>query len=150
MGRGIELVAAAALTAVALWAGQARAEDQPLQQAGTAPALHIELNRVASGDADGCRLTFVVRNATGADLPEPRFEFVLFDKDGLVDRLTTFDFGALVTDKTSVRQFDLPGASCDRLGRILVNGPARCGDGSAPHCKAELSLASRTDIPLNR
>ena len=150
MGRRLEIVAAVALTAAALWAGQARAAaDSP--EAASVSGLHIELNRVADNGGGGCRLTFVVRNATGGEVPQPRFEFVLFDSDGLVDRLTTFDFGALAPEKTSVRQFDLAGVACGKLGRILVNGPAQCGEGgAAAHCQAQLSLASRAEIPLGR
>ena len=151
MGRRLEIVAAAALTAAALWAGQARAAEDASKDGASSPGLHIELNRVADNGGGGCRLTFVVRNATGGEVPQPRFEFVLFDSDGLVDRLTTFDFGALAPEKTSVRQFDLAGVACGKLGRILVNGPAQCGEGgAAAHCQAQLSLASRAEIPLGR
>lgn len=151
MGRRLEIVAAAALTAAALWAGQVRAAEEASPEAASVSGLHIELNRVADNGGGGCRLTFVVRNATGGEVPQPRFEFVLFDSDGLVDRLTTFDFGALAPEKTSVRQFDLAGVACGKLGRILVNGPAQCGEGgAAAHCQAQLSLASRAEIPLGR
>ena len=151
MGLRLEIAAAAALTAVALWGGPARgAGDGPA--GGAAPAgLPNERDRAVAHGAGGGRGTFVVRNATGAELPQPRFEFVLFDSDGLVDRLTTFDFGALPEDKTSVRQFDLAGAPCEGLGRLLVNGPAQCGEaGAAAHCRAALSLSSRTEIALIR
>lgn len=151
MGRRLEIVAAAALTAAALWAGQARAAEDAAGEGASSSGLHIELNRVTDNGGGGCRLTFVVRNATGGEVPQPRFEFVLFDSDGLVDRLTTFDFGALPPEKTSVRQFDLAGVACGKLGRILVNGPAQCGEGgAAAHCQAQLTLASRAEIPLGR
>uniref|UniRef100_UPI003BACCD26 hypothetical protein n=1 Tax=Stappia sp. TaxID=1870903 RepID=UPI003BACCD26 len=149
MGRRIELAAAVVLTLVAAWSGTARAQEAAEPASGArANGLAIELNTLAATSSGGCRLTFVVSNRTGAEVPQPRYEFVLFNKDGLVDRLTTFDFGALAEGKTSVRQFDLAGVSCDGLGRILVNGPAQCGDGSAPHCSARLELASRADISL--
>lgn len=147
MGRRIELAAAVVLTLVAAWSGTARAQEATTSEPGE-KALAIELNTLAATSSGGCRLTFVVSNRTGSELPQPRFEFVLFNKDGLVDRLTTFDFGRLAEGKTSVRQFDLAGVACDGLGRILVNGPSQCGDGSAPHCSARLDLASRADITL--
>lgn len=150
MGRRIEIMVAAALTASAIWAGQARAGEAEAKLAAekSASELRIELNKLADTGAGGCRLTFVVSNATGGDIPQPRYEFVLFDADGLVERLTTFDFGALEASKTSVRQFDLAGIGCARLGRILVNGPSQCGEGAAAHCSATLALSSRSAIPL--
>lgn len=151
MGRRLEIMAATVLTVVAIWAGPARAQEAAPAAARTGAAgLRIELNKLSPAQPSGCRLTFVVTNASGARMPAPRFEFVLFDTDGLVERLTTFDFGALAEGKTSVRQFDLQDLACDRLGKLLVNGPAQCGGAVAPHCSARLELASRAQVTLSQ
>ena len=79
------------------------------QGASTAPSLTVELNGLEPSSG-GCRLTFLVRNGLGAALEKAAFEIVLFDKAGLVQRLTVLDFKDLPDGKTKVRQFDLEAA----------------------------------------
>lgn len=151
MKLAVSILAAAALSAAALFPGLAPASEAA-PPPGVGKGLALELNRVAPGAA-GCLLTFVLRNDTGAAIDAARYEIVLFNKAALVEQLTTLDFGALAPAKTVVRQFDLPGASCPNLSRLLVNGPAGCtgdsGDGPAdPLCTAPLHLSSRTGISV--
>lgn len=154
MKLAVSILAAAALSAAALLPAFASATEAA-PPANADKGLALELNRVAPGSA-GCLLTFVIRNDTGGAIDAARYEVVLFNKAGLVEQLTTLDFGALAPAKTVVRQFDLPGLSCPDLGRLLVNGPAGCtgdsgnnGDGpAAPLCTAPLHLSSRTDISV--
>jgi hypothetical protein len=101
-------------------------------QEANAPALSLELNALQPSEG-GCRLTFVVANGLGANVSRAAFELVLFDAEGLVDRMTVVDFQDLPADKTKVRQFDFKGTSCDQLGRVLINDATDCaGDGIAP------------------
>jgi hypothetical protein len=74
--------------------------------AQSAPALSLELN-AAQPSEKGCRLTFVVNNALGADLSKAAFEIALFNAAGVVDRLTVLDFKDLPAGKTKVTRFDL-------------------------------------------
>ena len=131
------------LTGTAALVGMALATASATAQSGA--ALSLELNRVDPIE-NACRLTFVARNTLGADITSLTLETVLIDADGLVERLTLFDFGPLPTDVMRVRQFDLPDLDCAALGRVLINGvsicegPERCGD--------VLDLTSRTDVEL--
>ncbi|MBD8889921.1 hypothetical protein [Roseibium litorale] len=116
----------------------------------TAKPLSLELNKATDTQA-GCLLTFVGTNKTGLALSSVAYELVLFDKDGLVDRMSAFDFGAMPAGKTFVRQFELKGSKCPGLSQILVNGAARCEQadpvkGAENTCISALSPASRTDI----
>lgn len=128
---------------VAVGSGQALAE----QTAGSSPVLSIELNN-AEPQEDACRLTFVARNEMGADLDTAVFETVLFSTDGAVLKLTLFDFQALPADRPRVRQFDVPGAQCEAIGQVLINGVHKCkGDGIAnTDCAKALRPQSRTQI----
>jgi len=72
---------AISLATVAAWA----------QQSTPASALTLELNGAQPSDK-GCRLTFVITNALGADLSTAAFEIALFNEAGVVDRLTVLDF----------------------------------------------------------
>ena len=134
-------VLALSLAACVTGAGRAPGED------AARPSFVLELNR-AEAQAGSCRLTFVAENRLGADLAKAGYEIVLFDAKGLVERLTVFDFGAMPAGKTLVRRFDLAGADCAGLSRILVNGAASCeGPGiDAGACAAGLETRNKTAI----
>lgn len=89
------------------------------------PALVLELNAAQPSDK-GCRLTFVVTNNLGAELTKAAFEIALFNEAGVVDRLTVLDFNELPAGKTKVARFDLAGADCARISRVLVNHATEC------------------------
>lgn len=115
-----------------------------------AARLDLALNTVSATEAGGCRLTFVIRNDLGTTIENLVAEAVLFDAEGRVATMTLFDFGALPEARPRVRQFDLAGPSCDRIGEILVNGIGTCeGAGLAPAaCLDGLRLSSDTDIEV--
>ncbi len=121
----------------------AKAEDAAL------PTLSLDLNTAADTDG-GCRLTFLADNRLGGDLSALVFETVFIRTDGLVDRLTLLDFRDLPEGRTRARQFDLPGLTCDRVGRVLLNAASTCtGAGVDPAaCMAGLRLTSRTGIEV--
>ena len=129
---------------LSLSAGAAVAEGAPSK------SLALELNK-ATDTQSGCLLTFVGTNKTGVAFSSVAYELVLFDKDGLVERMSAFDFGAMPAGKTFVRQFELKGSQCPDLSQILVNGAARCDQadpvkGAENTCVSALTPASRTDI----
>ncbi len=140
------LVAAALLAALPAAALPALAQEAP---ADPAPVLAVELN-TAAPQGDACRLTFVVENGLGADLDAAVIETVLFDREGAVILFTLFDFGAVPAGRPRVRQFDVAGTECGRIGRVLLNGVHACrGAGIAPgDCEAALRWSSRTDVEV--
>lgn len=117
------------------------------QAAVPTPSLAIELNALQPTDS-GCRFTFVVTNGLGGTLDSAAFELVLFDKAGMVSRLTIVDFKDLPDGKTKVRQFDFAGVDCTSVGRVLVNDATQCtGEGIAPKaCILSLDAQTRTDV----
>ncbi|RWM30073.1 hypothetical protein [Mesorhizobium sp.] len=116
-------------------------------QSTPAPALNLELN-AAQPSEKGCRLTFVVNNALGADLSKAAFEIALFNEAGVVDRLTVLDFKDLPAGKTKVTRFDLAGADCGKLSRVLINSTTECaGNGVEPAaCMRGLKTSTKTAI----
>ncbi len=114
---------------------------------GGDPKLMLELNALQPTDR-GCRFTFVVQNGLSNNISKAAFELVLFDKNGLVDRLTIVDFLDLSQGKTKVRQFDFNDTDCDEIGRVLINNATECaGDGIDPAaCIRQLETTSRYDI----
>lgn len=111
--------------------------------------LFLELNAVR--DVGGaCRLTFLARNGTGVAIEQAVFETVIFDTSGGVVSLSLFDFRDLPVDRPRVRQFDLPGMTCDAVGQALINGASSCVvDGAESGvCHESLSLSSRLAVEL--
>lgn len=121
------------------------------QETKTAPALTLELNGAQPSDK-GCRLTFVVNNDLGAGLSKAAFEIALFNQEGVVDRLTVLDFKDLPAGKTKVTRFDLAGADCARISRVLVNSATECaGSGIEPTaCLAHLKTRTKTAISFGQ
>lgn len=137
-----------AVLALACTTGPALAQDA---KPADAPTLGLELNK-ASDEGGACRATFVAVNDLGGTLDELTYEIVVFDRDGLVDRLVRFDFGAMAPGKTIVKRFDLPGLACAAVGRLLINDAAACkGEGIDPQaCISALDATSRTSITFGR
>lgn len=116
------------------------------QEAGSR-ALTLELNS-AQPSEKGCRLTFVVTNALGADLSKAAFEIALFNEAGVVDRLTVLDLSELPVNKTKVARFDLAGVDCAKISRVLVNVATQCeGEGiDARACLKALKPETKSGI----
>ncbi|MBX3569718.1 MAG: hypothetical protein KF914_16770 [Rhizobiaceae bacterium] len=109
--------------------------------------LKLELN-AAQPSEKGCRLTFLVQNGLGAELTEAAFEIALFDEAGVVGTLAVLAFRDLPAGKTKVTRFDLPGADCAKISRVLVNHATQCaGPGiAADACIGRLETDSRAKI----
>lgn len=124
------------------------AAASPVQaQQAEAPALTLELNGAQASDK-GCRLTFVVTNNLGSELDKAAFEIALFNDAGVVDRLTVLDFNELPSGKTKVARFDLAGADCTKISRVLVNHATECaGAGVDPKaCISQLKPTTKSSI----
>jgi len=120
---------------------------QAWAQSASAPQLSLELNAVQPSDK-GCRLTFVVNNALGADLSKAAFEIALFNEAGVVDRLSVLDFKDLPAGKTKVTRFDLAGTDCTKLSRVLINSATECAGASVEPaaCMRGLKTETKTGI----
>lgn len=131
--------------AMSLAVAPAWAQSAPAPVPGS--VLSLELNAAQPSDK-GCRLTFVVNNALGADLSKAAFEIALFNEAGVVDRLTVLDFKDLPAGKTKVTRFDLAGADCGKLSRVLINSATECsGNGVEPAaCMRGLKTWTKTAI----
>jgi hypothetical protein len=128
--------------ATAVWAS----EPAP---AKSTRAIALELNRLDDA-GQGCRMSFVMRNATGVAIEALIIELVLFDGEGRVASVISIDPGLLPVGKTRVKQFDVAGLACRGVGRLLVNDVPVCkGEGLEPAaCLAALEPTSRTGVPL--
>src|SRR5690606_5652930 len=121
------------------------------QEATAQPALLLDLNALQPSNG-GCRLTFVVSNGLPTPIDRAAFEMALFDKGGVVDRLTVLDFKDLPAGKTKVSRFDLSGTDCANISRVLVNDATACtGAGTdATACLSSLKTESKSGVQFGR
>ncbi|AJY44607.1 hypothetical protein [Martelella endophytica] len=142
--------AAVALFALSqpLMAQEAASTDAETTSDAPAPAgLSISLNSLETTE-NGCKLTFVVDNELAETIESLQTEVALFNAEGVVDRLTMLDFLTLPAGKKRVRQFELPGQTCDALGGLLLNDIKVCEAGGAD-CMANLTTDSKAGIPFD-
>jgi len=112
--------------------------------------IQLELNSVAPKE-NACRVTFVIKNDQPQTLDQLAFEMVLFDTKGGVNRMTKFDFGKLLPQKTVVKRFDLSDTKCTEIGRVLVNEASLCNSASqAVDCNILLETTNRTAINFGK
>ncbi|RNF34460.1 hypothetical protein [Paracoccus methylarcula] len=119
-------------------------------QATASDSISLELNGATTTEAGGCQLTVVTTNRLDRDLDRAAWQVAIFDAAGVVQSLPILDFGAMVSGKTKVAMFELPGRGCTDIGRIIVNDVAACttgdGDDLRDACLTGLATQSRTDI----
>ena len=133
--------------AMSLGLAPAWALSAPAPASGPAQGLVLSLELNAAQPSEkGCRLTFVVNNALGADLSKAAFEIALFNDAGVVDRLTVLDFKDLPAGKTKVTRFDLAGADCGKLSRVLINSATECTGVEPAACMRALKTSTKTAI----
>ncbi len=122
----------------------------PVAAGADAPALKLELN-TAQQQENACRIAFVMQNRLATAIEKLVFELVVFDTNKRVSRILAIDIGALPKGKTRVRQFDLTGIRCDKIGRLLLNDIKHCaGSGlTAALCLSRTKTSSRLDLPFD-
>lgn len=145
MRNALTMTAVSTATACVLLVGALGAAAQEAE--APSGALSLELNSLRSVE-QGCRVAFVLRNETGADLEALSYEIAVFDADGVLDRMLVLPFGSLAQDKTRAMQFDITESECAGIGRVLINTVAECSaaEGAAPDCLAALETTNLTEV----
>jgi hypothetical protein len=139
-------VAALSLLAAGAMAGPAGAQEAAGDKA--AP-IKLQVNKFDTvGDA--CRLTTVIDNSRGEPLKSLKIDIFAFDTDGVAQKRILTELGPLSGRKTSVKQFDLQGIACAKIGRLLLNDVTSCDGGDREACLARLELDSKVGIPFDR
>lgn len=150
----LSLVLAAASPADA-----ARAEDAAPAAPGTpspataaqpaAPAIGLELNKVESYEK-GCRFFMVVDNPSEQVFQSFKLDMALFQPDGVIGRQFALDLAPLKAQKKTVKQFDLEGVACEKVGSLFVNDVRECkaDAGAAGDCLKRLSTSTLSNVQL--
>jgi hypothetical protein len=143
LGRSIVIGVAWALTAGGALAvfGSANAMEKG--------RIGVELNKLeAVGDA--CRAYLVLSNGTGVAFKSLKLDLVMFDPDGIVQRRLAVETAPVSAGKTSLKVFDISGANCAGIGRILLNGVLSCAGKTAKRddCLSLVTVSSRAKQAL--
>ncbi|MEM7068008.1 MAG: hypothetical protein AAF478_03915 [Pseudomonadota bacterium] len=120
----------------------------PIQaNAENSEKLILELNKIEASE-NSCLLTFLVTSSLSKDLEKLAYEFVVFDNDMKVNRMTVFDFQDLNASKIRVRQFQLADTPCETLGRLLINDTSACKSGGVDSkmCSDKLEISNKTQL----
>jgi hypothetical protein len=103
--------------------------------------LLLELNAAENAD-NRCRLTFLIENKGEAGIESIKFDFAVFNREGIIHRRMATELGPVRGAKTNVRTFIVDG-DCGQIGSILVNDITACTPGSPSACLDALALSSR-------
>lgn len=122
------------------------AETEP----GDAAGITLELNTLQPTQ-NGCLFTFVADNGLETSIDQASYEVVLFNGEGLVQRMTVLDFQDLPAGRTRVRQFNLPETQCDGISRVLINDVSTCTGAGVTEalCIDGLRVASQSDVEFS-
>lgn len=106
--------------------------------------VSVELNKLET-DGNDCQPYLVFENATEIDFGSLKLDLVMFDADGIIARRVAVEGAPLPPGKMAVKVFDMPGLTCDLIGRVLLNGLTQCADhaGERSDCLALIDTASR-------
>ena len=153
MRSSFSIAAAVALTLLSGLAANGQTSPQPAagapgaaDQAGRrANSILLELNKLEPA-AGGCRAYFVVENRTPEAVRELRLDTFIFDANGQIARRIGLTFPDIRPERTKVVPFDLAGAACPEIGRMLVNDVLACtgaSGGPLQGCNDLLTVATR-------
>ena len=131
----------------ALLAVPAQAQDASEKAA----PLKLQLNKVETA-GEACRITMVIDNSKGAGLKTYKVDLFAFDTEGVAQKRVAVELGPLPPRKTTVKIFDFPGITCNKVGRVLLNDVLTCdgGDAAREACLARTETETKAGLPYDR
>ncbi len=125
------------------------AAASPAAASSAAGKIGIELNKVEAYEK-GCRFFVVVNNATEQAYPALKLDMALFQPDGVIARQFALDLSPLKAQKKTVKQFDMEGVACDKVGSLFINDVRECkaDQGPAPDCLKNLATSTLSNVQL--
>jgi len=110
--------------------------------------IGLELNHVQPNQAGGCRLSVIASNGLDRPIEKLGLELVVFNKDGIIDRLMRLELRRMSAGKSKVQQFDLPDVPCDGLSRLHINDVVNCVPPAITgvYCPDLMELSNKTTL----
>ena len=143
---------ALALLVMSTIAAPARAAtplNSPMNPGAVSGVISVELNKMEQ-KGQNCRAYLVLKNKSGVALRSLKLDLVMFDAEGVVARRLAIEAAPLNVGKTSLRVFDIPKQSCDKISRILLNDIMECRGPieARTDCLDLVKTSSRTNTPF--
>jgi len=113
--------------------------------------LAIELNALKSAASD-CQMALLFTNGLAIDIDALALELVVFDGDGVMDRVLRVKSSDLPAGRKRLKLFKLEGLDCAAVGSILVNDVTDC-DGAGldrKTCADAVQASHKTTVPFMR
>jgi hypothetical protein len=112
-------------------------------------AVILELNRLDT-NGESCQLTVLAKNETERSVASVVPELVLIDSEGKVQQFLRVRLRNLTPGSMRAQRFNADGASCDKLGRILLNDITECESDFATldACRAAIKATSLLEVPF--
>jgi hypothetical protein len=141
----------ARVTAACLAFGAAFALPALAQDAAEKAPLKLQLNKVETA-GEACRITMVIDNSKGAGLKSYKADLFAFDTEGVAQKRVAVELGPLPPRKTTVKIFDFPGITCNKVGRVLLNDILACdgGDAAREACLERTETETKAGLPFDR
>lgn len=126
--------------------------------AGTEPSsaqsgrLGVELNKFEPADSGGCRTFFLFRNQSGMTLEAFEMSLAVLDTGGVIDQLLSIDAAPLPIARTTLKLFEIPDISCDRISEILLHEMTACTPQNAEpmDCFEIMDLSSKASAGFTK
>lgn len=137
----LKIKMALAFTACVFSTAQTHAQDL---------SLTVELNKFESTEEGGCRAFFLFRNQTDKIFEGFEMSLAVLNTTGIIDRLLTIDAAPLPSSRTTLKLFEIPETTCDKISEILLHELASCKPQNEEEidCFQFLNLVSRTSAQL--
>lgn len=118
-------------------------------QSPASGSIGLELNKVETYEK-GCRFFMVVNNPSDQAFQSFKLDMALFQPDGVIARQFALDLAPLKSQKKSVKQFDLEGVTCDKVGSLFINDVRECkaDAGAPPDCLQKLTVSTLSTVQL--
>jgi len=120
--------------------------------AAQVPLITVELNKLEASETGACRAFFLFRNGTDQTFEAFELSIAVLDTDGIIDRLLSIDAAPLPVQRTTLKLFEIPEISCDRLSELIIHDIPSCkAENAEPtDCYSLIEWVSRTNVRLGQ
>lgn len=109
--------------------------------------LLIDLNKLEKSQQD-CRISLVFENKTHFFYNTFYMDLAFFNKNGVISQRITVDAAPIRNKKITIKEFDVPQLSCNKIERVLLNSITQCelAKGKKTDCMDRIKIKSSSQI----
>ncbi len=113
--------------------------------------IEVELNALKPTET-ACQMALLFTNGLTADIDAFGLELVVFDGNGVMDRVLRVKSSDLPAGRKRLKLFNLEGLECAAVGSILVNDVTGCDGAGVDRkmCADAVQASHKTTVPFMR